>query len=261
LGNPGKRRKYDELGENWQAYEQAGSGGGQQGGGHTYYYEGDPSEFFGGQGGGSGFSSFFDKFFGGRGGNDPFQGLGGGGRQRRTSQIGNDIEAEMPIILLEAYQGGSKTFELNSEKLRINIKPGSYDGQRLRIKEKGQGGPQGGNRGDLYIVLNVLPDPRFRREGGDLVHTAKVDIYTAILGGKVEIPTLSETVSMTLPKGTDPGKTLRLKGKGMPKYGAKTFGDLLVKIEVGLPKDLSAEEEELFRKLKSVGENKTVYQN
>ncbi|WP_373518334.1 J domain-containing protein [Pricia sp.] len=200
-------------------------------------------------------------FFGGRGGNDPFQGFGGSGRQRGTTQIGNDIEAEMPITLLEAYQGGSKTFGLNGEKLRIDIRPGSYDGQRLRIKGKGDQGSHGGKRGDLYIVLNVLPDPRFRREGGNLVHTAKVDIYTAILGGKVEIPTLTGTVNMTLPKGTDPGKTLRLKGKGMPKYGAKSFGDLLVKIEVALPKDLSAEEEELFSKLKSIRENKTVYQN
>ena len=85
-----------------------------------------------------------------------------------------------------------------------------------------------------------------------------IDLYTAILGGKIEIPTLTGSVNMSVPKATDNGKTLRLKGKGMPIYGAKSFGDLMVKIQVTLPKNLSAEEEELFKKLKDIRQKQTV---
>ena len=131
LSDPEKREKYDTLGVNWQAYEQAGGdwrqyAQQQPGGQKTYYYEGDPSDFFGGRGGEGGFSDFFDMFFGGRG-------TGGfGGRQQRSSRTftGGDIEAELPIMLLEAYQGSKRTFELNGQKLRITIKPGSGDGQK-----------------------------------------------------------------------------------------------------------------------------------
>jgi curved DNA-binding protein len=259
LSDPEKREKYDTLGANWQAYEQAGGdwrqyAQQQPGGQNTYYYEGDPSEFFGGHAGDDGFSSFFEQFFGSRS-----KGGFGGGRQRTSRSFnGGDIEAELPITLLEAYQGGKRTFELNGQKLRITIKPGSYDGQKLRIKGKGQPGVNGGAKGDLYIKLRVQPDARFERKGNDLWVTKTIDLYTAILGGKIEIPTLTGSVKMNIPKGTDNGKTLRLKGKGMPINGTKSFGDLMVKIKVVLPKNLSKEEEELFEILKTKQTLKTV---
>ena len=258
LSDPEKREKYDTLGANWQAYEQAGGdwrqyAQQQPGGQNTYYYEGDPSEFFGDDG--SGFSSFFEQFFGGRG-----AGGFGGGRQQRGSRgfAGGDIEAELPITLLEAYQGSKRTFELNGQKLRITIKPGAYDGLKLKIKGKGQPGANGGARGDLYISIQIQPDPRFERKGNDLWLTKTIDLYTAILGGKIEIPTLTGSVKMTVPKGTDNGKTLRLKGKGMPIYGTKSHGDLMVKIQVNLPKNLSKEEEELFKRLKDLRQKQAV---
>jgi curved DNA-binding protein len=260
LSDSEKREKYDTLGANWQAYDQAGGDWRQYaqqqqpGGQNTHYYEGDPSEFFGGQGSDNGFSSFFEQFFGGRG----TGGFSNGNQRSSRGFTGSDIEAELPITLLEAYQGGKRTFELNGQKLRITIKPGSYDGQKLKIKGKGQVGANGGKKGDLYINLRVQPDSRFQRKGNDLWVTKTIDLYTAILGGKIEIPTLTGTVKMSVPKGTDNGKTLRLKGKGMPINGTKSFGDLMVKIQVVLPKNLSVEEEGLFKKLQEAHKGQTV---
>ena len=142
LSDAEKREKYDTLGENWQAYEQTGGDWRQhaqnqnRGGGNTYYHEGDPSEFFGGQGDDGDFSSFFDMFFGG-GAPGGFQGRS---QRRSKSYSGSDIEAEMPITFMEAYHGSKRTFELDGNKLRITVKPGSYNGQKLKIKGKGQSG-------------------------------------------------------------------------------------------------------------------------
>ncbi|HFA51476.1 MAG TPA: J domain-containing protein [Bacteroidetes bacterium] len=264
IGNPEKRKKYDALGANWEAYQQGGGDWrqyAQQGrrgrGGQSFHFEGDPSEFFGGGGQGSDFSSFFDMFFGGGGAR------AGASRGRRQAAFkGGDIEAELPITLLEAYQGSKRTFELNGKKMRISIKPGAYDGQRLRLKGKGQPGHNGGPAGDLYIVLKVQPDPRFQRVGDNLVFPARVDLYTAVLGGKIQVPTMTGSVKMNIPKGSETGKTLRLKGKGMPKYGRPAqHGDLLVKLEVAMPKNLSHEEEELFRKLKTIRQREKVKMN
>lgn len=255
LSDPEKREKYDTLGDNWEAYQHAGDDWrkyANQGGGN-YYYEGNPEDFFGQQAGGRRFSSFFETFFGGR---RPFGGPHAG---RDNSFSGGDIQAELPITLLEAYQGSKRTFELNGQKLRITIKPGSYDGQQLKIKGKGSPGVNGGPNGDLYIVLGVQKDPRFIRKGDDLVYEVTIDLYAAILGGKTDIPTLTGTVKMTIPKGVDNNKVLRLKGKGMPKYNnPKSKGDLFVKVNIELPKNLSPEEEELFKKLSELRKPETV---
>lgn len=263
LGDPDKRQKYNTLGANWQAYQQGGGnweqftrGGGP--GGHTFHFEGDPSEFFGR--GDSGFSSFFEMFFNNRGGRNPFDAFGRG--QGGRSFKGQDIEAELPITLLEAYQGSQRTFTLNDQTMRISIKPGAYDGQRLRIKGKGQPSMQGGEAGDLYIVLKVQADPRFKRKNDNLIYTKKIDLYTAVLGDKTEIPTMAGTVKMSIPKGSESGKVLRLKGKGMPIYDKKgQYGDLLVKLEVQLPKNLSKKEEELFQQLRSLREKERIQMN
>ncbi|MFT4534513.1 MAG: curved DNA-binding protein [Saprospiraceae bacterium] len=250
LGNAEKRKKYDTLGADWESYQQGGGNRGQYGqqgqqrGGQSYTFEGDPSEFFGG----GGHSSFFDMFFGeGRG-----QGFSGGQRGQRSLN-GQSIEAEMPMTLLEAYEGSKRTFELNGKKMRITIKPGSYDGQRVRIKGKGHPGANGGAPGDLFIIYKTTPDHRFQRKGNDLIYSVDVDLYTAILGGKIEVPTMTSTLKAPIAKGSETGKVLRLKGKGMPIYGKeKQFGNLLVKLNVIMPKNLSSEEEELFKQLDEI---------
>jgi len=252
LSDPKKRKKYDKLGANWETYEQGGFDPNQfrgQRGQRTYRFEGDPSEFFSGQG--EGFSSFFEQFFGGQ--------QQSRGRQRQTVFKGQDLEATMDITLQEAYQGSSRQFELNGQKLRIKIKQGATHQQKLKIKGKGKPGPNGGPNGDLYIVLKVHPDNRFERVGNDLIYQQDTDLYTAILGGKITIPTMKGTVKMTIPKGTPFGKTLRLKKKGMPVYGkADKYGDLLVKLNIEMPKDLSEAEIQLFEQLRNLRTKETV---
>ncbi len=259
LSDPEKRKKYDTLGENWQAYQQGGGDWqqytqqgqrGRRGGGQSFTFEGDPSDFFDS----SGHSSFFDMFFGE--GRESFSSRGQ--RQQRAFK-GQSIEAEMPITLQEAYEGSQRTFELNGKKMRITIKPGAYDQQRLRLKGKGYPGANGGTAGDLFIILKMLPDSRFKREGDDLILNTNVDLYTAILGGKIEVPTMTGNVKMPIPKGSESGKILRLKNKGMPVYGKKNeYGHLLVKLKVTLPKNLTSEEEALFQKLEKIRNKETI---
>jgi len=252
LGNAEKRKKYDTLGANWGAYQQGGGDWrqyaqqgqhrGRQDAGQSFTFDGDPSEFFGS----SDHSSFFDMFFGG---DERFSNKN---RAQRSSR-GQSIEAELPITLLEAYKGSKRTFELSNKKMRITIKQGAYDGQRLRLKGKGQAGINGGAAGDLFIILKVLPDIRFKRTGDDLIYRANVDLYTAVLGGSIEVPTMTGSAKMPIPKGSETGKTLRLKGKGMPIYGKeKGYGNLLIKLNVVLPKKLTEKEEELFKKLQAL---------
>lgn len=255
LSDPKKREKYDALGANWQAYEQYGDDWREyakyaqqnRSGNSRGFNQGDPSQFYRGQtGNAEDFSDFFEAFF--------------GGQARGQGFSGGDIQAEMPITLMEAYQGSKRTFEINNEKLRITIKPGAYDGQTLKVKEKGQPGMQGGKRGDLYIQLRVTPDLNFKRTGNNLSSTVEADLYTAILGGKIEIPTLTRKVKMNIPKGSENGKVLRLKGKGMPLYNKPNqYGDLLVTLKVALPKYLTTEEEQLFQRLKELRRNKSVH--
>lgn len=244
LSDPDKRKKYDQLGANWKQYEQAGyqpGARGQQGNPFGQYYEGDPSEFFGGN---DGFSDFFSQFFG-----------GGGSRMRsgagQRARAGHDYQAEADLTLDEAYRGTSRVINLDGHKIRISTKPGAYDGQLLRIKGKGAPGAGGGAAGDLYVRIKILPHPLFQRDGDDLVKTKSIDLYTAVLGGKVDVQTLTGKLKMTVPAGTQPGQTLRLKGHGMPVYGKENqHGDLLVKLNVNIPKNLSAEQRTMFEKLR-----------
>ncbi|TNJ41903.1 J domain-containing protein [Tamlana fucoidanivorans] len=253
LSNPDKREKYDTLGENWQAYEHAGEdwkkytqNQNKQG----QYYYGNASDFFGEQNKGSEFSSFFDMFFGGESNaftNQP---------HHNTKVL--DIQAELPITLDEAYFGSKRTFQLDNEKMRISIKPGAYDGQVLKIKGKGHLDFSKKHRGDLYITLKQEHHPKFKRLENNLETEVSVDLYTAILGGKVRVQTLNKALNINIPAGTESGKLLRLKEKGMPIYNTQKHGDLLVKIKVELPKNLNQEETELFKKLKNIRHKNAV---
>jgi curved DNA-binding protein len=243
LGNPEKRKKYDELGENWQQYEKQGNQqggnpfGGNQGG--QYRYESSGNDPFGGQ---SDFSDFFEQFFAGGGRN------GGGRTQNRK---GGDYETEMEITLEEAYQGTSRTIQVDNEKLRITTKPGSYDDQQLRIKNKGAKGNSEDNRGDLFVRIKVKNNQDFIRKGNDLYHTQTIDLYTAVLGGEVLVSTLSGQVKIKISEGTQNGKSIRLKGKGMPIYDKKdVFGDFYLEIKVQIPDKLTDKQRELFEQLK-----------
>lgn len=251
LGDEEKRKQYDQLGANWRQFQQGGAGGqyygGQPGGGFRGA-QGDFSDVFGS---GGGFSDFFEQFFGG--------GARGGFSGQRAARKGQDYQADMEITLQEAYAGTSRLLNVNDQQLRITTKPGVSDGQVLRIKGKGAPAPGGGAAGDLYLNVRVLPDARFERNGDDLTTTLAVDMYTAILGGEAQAHTMSGLVKLKIPAGTQSGKTLRLKGKGMPHYGhASQHGDLYVKIEVRLPTSLSAEERDLLERLRELQKARAV---
>ena len=258
LSDPEKRKLYDQLGSNWKQYRDAGydpstAGGrarysqGAPGGQYYYEFEGDPSEFFGG--GSSGFSDFFESFFG-RGTRQGKGFSGTGGFSGFGADIpGNDLAAEITISLQEAYTGTERIIDIGGEKIKLKIKPGAYSGLKLLAKGKGEKA-QGGKAGNLYITINVSPHPDYERKGNDLYMNMPVDLFTALLGGKMEIQTLSGRINMKIPEGTQNGKQFRLKGKGMPVYGTSSYGDLYVKIQVNLPDKLTPEQKELVMKLR-----------
>lgn len=246
LGDPDKRKKYDELGANWKQYEHfQNAGGGYQGGGQrTYQYTGDYSDFFGGSRGG-GFSDFFNSFFGGG-----FDSSGGqespfGGRERRQSRPANS-QASLMLTFQEAFRGVAKVVELEGQKIRLNIKPGVKDGQKLKVSGKGRNG------GDLIITLKVMASAGYDINGLNLHKKVEVDLYTAVLGGKVEVDTPHGKTNLPIAKGTQNGKKLRLKGKGMPDYDRQgSFGDLIIEIQIAIPVNLSEKETKLFKELQS----------
>lgn len=265
LKDPDKRQKYDQLGANWKQYQYAGAGNGARGfdfsqfggapGGGSFYYEGDIGDMFGG---GNGFSDFFNAFFGG---------TGGMGSNRKTngfnpgsaSQKGSDYKAEMEISLAEAYSGTTRILTVDGQKLRATIKPGAYNGQELRIKGKGGRGYNGGTPGDIYIKLKIAPDSNYELHGNDLIYKANIDLFTAILGGKLKVNTLAGKLSLNVPKGSQPGSKLRLKGKGMPVFNKPgSSGDLYIQLVISIPKNLSEEELKLVKKLKDL-RNKYEY--
>jgi curved DNA-binding protein len=259
LKDPEKRKKYDEVGENWKYYQQAGGaqGGGFDwsqyaspgGGSRSYRYEGDFSDFFGG--GSSGFSDFFDTLFGGGGG---FSNMGGRRAARQSAQMkGQDYNAELNISLEDAYNGGEKNFMLEGQQIKLKIKPGIEDGKVLKLPGKGGAGVNGGQGGDLYLKINVEKDPVFERRGNDLYADMPVDLYNAVLGGKQEFRTLKGSIKINIPAGSSSGKVLKLGGLGMPVYGKPNqHGDLYAKIMVQVPQNLSEKQKELFEELQKI---------
>lgn len=259
LSDPEKRKKYDALGANWKQYEHAGQGfddffsqfgGTQSGGGRTYTFSGDLGDLFGNLGG---FSDFFESFFGSRGRRQS-KAFTTEDFQKQTAVGGIDLEADLNITLEEAFNGGERIITVDGKKVKIKINPGTKDGQRLRLKGLGRARTAGGERGDLYLNIHILQHPFYEIKDSDLYYNLDIDLYTAVLGGKEYIRTLDgKTISINIPEGTDSGSILRLKNLGMQKdYGR---GDLFVRINVTVPKNLTEEEKQLFRKLQSLRKN------
>ncbi|WP_203295665.1 DnaJ C-terminal domain-containing protein [Luteirhabdus pelagi] len=244
LSDPEKRKKYDKYGKDWEhadAYEEAqrqqrsrsggGFGNAQQ---RTYTTGGfDDSQF----------SDFFESMFGGGG----FSGQ----RQRSHAQFkGQDYNATLRLQLTDILTSHKQTIDLGERKIRITIPAGVEDGQTIKIKGYGGEGVQGGPKGDLYITFEVLNNTTFKRLGSNLYKEMKIDLYTAVLGGKITIDTLSGKVKLTVKPGTQNGTKVKLKGKGLPKYKQNdAFGDLFITYTVRLPEKLSSEEKELFTQL------------
>lgn len=264
LGDPDKRAKYDRVGHSWKQWQRRGGDPGQfdwsqwVGGapnGARVAWSGDLSDLFGGSGAGA-FSDFFNVLFGGAGrgtggrpAGDIFGRAGGSGGYDRMSPA-HDAETNITITLDEALTGTDRLLERGGRRIRVSIPPGVRTGSRVRIAGEGQVGYGEGARGDLYLNVTVSPHAIFQREGSDLRCDIPVDLYTAVLGGRLVVPTLEGDVSLRIPPGTQAGQTFRLRGKGMPSSGDPTRrGSLLAKVDVKIPERLSSREREMFEEL------------
>ena len=248
LSNPENRAKYDKYGEHWQHGEEYEKAQQQQ-----YARGGGFGGFRGFEGFGEGnysnedYSDFFRDMFGGRAG-----GFGRGYSSASGKFKGQDLYADMSLPLREVATTQQRTFTVNGKNIRITVPAGVYEGLQIKLKGHGQEGYNGGPNGDLYITFHIEPDTQFERNGNDLKTTVNIDLYTAMLGGEVQIETLSGKVKMKVAPETQNGTTVRLKGKGFPVYKQKdSFGDLFVTYQVQLPKNLTEKQKELFEQLKN----------
>jgi DnaJ-class molecular chaperone len=272
LSDPDKRRKYDELGANWRAYEQAGAGpGGPQGGWNVHFGSGGPgggfrtmtpeemNEMFGE---GDPFSDFFHTFFGGAAGAQHEEpGRRGRGRARGARQ-GRDVEQEIELTLDDAYNGTTRRLAIkhdgHSRTVDVRIPAGVSDGSRVRIAGEGELGAGGAKSGDLYLRIRLAAHPRFDRKGKDLYTKVHIPLTTAVLGGEADVPTLSgKTLRLKVPGTTQNGQTFRLKGHGMPSTNRPDPGDLYATVEVQLPKTLTAEQRRHFEALAELDKGTT----
>ncbi len=271
LSDPEKRRKYDTLGPNWQE-QFAGSGGARR----SYGTYGRPPLDYDIAGAG-GFSDFFEALFGRTGTRTTTA------NPRATNfrqRVGEHIEQPVEVTLQEAFAGASRSFNVqstdvcptcngsgesagkvcptckgqgivsHSKRIQVKIPAGVDNGSKIRIAGEGQPGYGGGPRGDLNLIISVKPDPRFERKGEDLYEDVEVDLFTAMLGGGVPVPTPEgRRLMLTIPSETQNGRVFRLAGKGMPRLRGEGNGNLYITVKVKLPVNLTSEERELFEQL------------
>jgi len=261
LGDKAKRKKYDELGANWRMYEQAqqsGGGdpfsggawnihfGGGEGGGYRTMSPDEMQDLFGGDS--DPFSDFFKTFFGGGGGGEQTRRAAGPRGRATRSRAGHDVEQEIELSLEEAFRGATRRLALRHDghvkTVDVRIPAGVREGSRVRVAGEGQIGAAGAASGDLYLRVRLAAHPRFERKGQDLYTRVAVPLTTAVLGGEVDVPTLSGgSLRLKIPSTTQPGQVFRLRGHGMPAIGKPDErGDLYATIEVQLPRELTREE-------------------
>lgn len=258
LSDPKKRAQYDQMRAAYQRWRQSGMPGGQFDWSRWSTFPGgvrvefrDLDDLFGGVGG---FSDFFRTFFG----FDPetlfgetWGPFGRSRTQTRGPRTRPAFEHPITISLYEAYHGTTRRIEVNGRRLEVKIPPGARTGTKIRLSRALT--LEDGTPADLYLVVNVAPDPNFEVQGDDLHTEVDVDLYTALLGGEVRVPTLKGDVYLRIPPGTQCGQVFRLKGRGMPKRNRPgEYGDMYVRVRVRIPTDLTPEErrtlEEIVRR-------------
>lgn len=274
LGDAAKRKRYDELGANWQSgaefrpppgWQQPGGRGGA----------GRPPQDFEFQFGGTGFSDFFEQMFGrGGGGFQP----GGGYTQEDFAERGRDIEGDIMVTLEEATRGSLRSIsiqrnvachtcggsgqvkgrrcgtcggtgqEQRAETVQVKIPAGVGEGQKLRLSGRGEAGSGGGGAGDLFLRVRLARHPDFEVDGHNLVYEAELAPWEAVLGASVDVPTLSGKVSIRIPPGTQTGQKLRVRGRGLPDRSGGN-GDLIVVAQIEVPAKVSDSEKKLWEQL------------
>jgi len=253
LSDEEKRAAYDRYGADFEKIRSSGWQPGGGGGGGAAGFDGlDLDQIFGGRGASfeGGFTDFFEQILGRGGDAGPQPGGPRGGRRPAGPQRGSNVRHELELPLETAVLGGTTEFYLQigdkNEKLAVTIPPGVETGSKIRLREKGQRSPNGGPSGDLILLIKVSDHPHFRRHGKNLELTLPVSIAEATLGAKVDVPTPSGTVTLTIPKGSSSGRRLRLKGQGVKKRDGSA-GDLIVELQIQLPNTVDEESEELIK--------------
>ena len=256
LGDPEKRKKYDEYGEHWshaeeyeaqrrqyeQQYGQQSAYGNFSEGGFGGFNFGGFGDFSRSEGNTGGFSDFFEQLFGGT------------RRRQQRSLRGQDYEAELHLTLRDATQTHKQVISIGDKSIRVTIPAGIADGQRLKLRGHGGEAPQGGTRGDLYITFRIAPDPTFMRQGDDLYTTLSIPLTTAVLGGEATITTLmGEVLRLKVSAGTQPDTKVRLRNKGFPQYKKENErGDLIITYTISIPTTLTSEQRDLFVRLQQL---------
>ncbi len=246
LSDPEKRSRYDQLGSAYSQYERSGgapggfnwdqwrTGAGTGGAGAQQV---NFEDLFGA--GGGGFSDFFSSIFGGMGGM--------GASDVRTRRAPSTYEQPVAITLQEAYTGTTRVLEGGARRIQVKIPAGARTGTKVRVAG---GAPSGA---DLYLKVEVQEDKHFERDGNDLHAPVSVDVFTALLGGEVEVQTFSGNLKLTIPAGTQPDQLIRIAGRGMPQLkDARQKGDLFVRVKVRLPRKLSPEQKTLLEQARGL---------
>jgi len=222
LADPKERAEYDQARD---AFARGAYAGGPGGGAHTQYVRvEDIGDIFGGFGG-------IGDLFGGAG---------------RRSRAGSDIEAAVSLTFHEALAGVTKKVDIAGRVVTVKVPAGIDDGAKIRLRGKGAPGAGGGPPGDLYVRVGVASHPIFSRKGRNLSVEVPITFAEAALGAKVIVPTLDGTVTVKVPPGTQPGRTLRVSGKGVTT--PKGVGDLMVTVTVAVPESITDEQRDLLTK-------------
>jgi DnaJ-class molecular chaperone len=270
LSDPEKRRKYDKYGEQWEHADQIEDMQRQRGGAYRFGDSGGVRFEVNDLGDLGDLSSIFGGIFGGR-------------PRQRGPRRGANVEQAIEVTLEEAFHGTKRTLQVSSQeacatcggsgelagaichvcqgagaitkprRLEVTVPAGVDTGSRVRIAGEGENGLGGSPKGDLLLVVKVRPHTTFERKGADLQVEVDIPVTTLVLGGEVEIPTLTGSVMLKVPELSQNGKVFRLAGLGMPRLKGKGRGDLLAKLRVKLPESLGDEDRERFEELRKAG--------
>lgn len=255
ISNAESRKKYDEHGDNWKHSDRMAGAAADTAGrprrAGARQWEAPPRARPNTRAGPfEGFDLFGDIFGGGRSG-------------QNFAVPGQDIEQPVDITLEEAFHGATRTLEMPTprggmKRLEVKIPAGVKTGSRIRMSGEGAPGVAGAPKGDLWLVVTVRPHPSFEREGDDLAIEVPVPLVDAVLGGEIQVPTITGSkLALKVPSETQNGRVFRLRGQGMVKLPSDPArdglrGDLLAKVRVVLPENLNVKEQELFQQLKAL---------
>jgi curved DNA-binding protein len=256
LGDPEKRKKYDQFGENWNGqappppeYNYGRPGAGASGEAEEFHFEG------------TGFSDFFEQMFGAGRGFGGFGAPGGTARSAATGPVhGRDVEGAILVTLAEVMHGAIRSISLQStdpatgetktESFKVRIPKGALEGQVIRVPGKGGAGRNGGEAGHLFLRVRLASDPDFRVLGADLYRDLPLAPWEAVLGTTVRVRGIEGEFDVKIPAGMANGRSLRLRGRGLPRPKTEERGDFYVVADIQIPEQLSAGEKELWEQLR-----------